>query len=109
MRTEPINVFGNLTPATRDMLDAAQVVLTSWQLETDLSLEEGVLRLTFEGVTFPGEDVCDALLPLLAVDTTGKIDIIDREDWTLTRHLFRRGTYQTFVVDLNHVLDYSGH
>lgn len=109
MRTDPVNVFGHLTPASPAMLEAARAVLTSWQLEAELSLEGDVLRLAFEGVYFPGEELRDALQPELQRECGGKIDVIDRESWTLTRHLCTNGTWHTFTVGLNHVLDYSGH
>lgn len=91
------------------MLQAVGDVLRSWSLAAELSLQDDVLRVDFEGVFFPGEEVRDALLPHLPADAGGKIDVIDREAWTLTRHLFSNGGCNTFAVGLNHVLDYSGH
>ena len=45
-------------------------------------------RISFEGVFFPLDDVLDALRPLLCAESSGKIDLIDMEAWTLTRAAF---------------------
>ena len=47
--------------------------------------------------------------PFLKPESAGKIDLIDMEQWTLTRTTFAGTAMTTKTVGLNHVLDYSGH
>ena len=51
----------------------------------------------------------DALRPLLCAESSGKIDLIDMEAWTLTRATFSGTEITAKTVGLNHVLAYSGH
>ena len=39
----------------------------------------------------------------------GKLDVLDLENWRLTRHLFDQGRIRSSSAPLNNVLDYSGH
>ena len=55
------------------------------------------------------ENVLDALRPLLCAESSGKIDLIDMEAWTLTRAAFSGTEITVKTVGLNHVLAYSGH
>ena len=68
-----------------------------------------IFRISFEGVFFPLDDVLDALRPLLCAESSGKIDLIDMEAWTLTRAAFSGTEITVKTVGLNHVLAYSGH
>ena len=70
-----------------------------------LFLEDGVLRISWEGVYFPLEEILGAL----SSNTEGKLDYLDLEDWTLTRCVPRNGGFHCSKRSLNHVLDYSGH
>ena len=63
----------------------------------------------FEGVFFPEEDVVNAIRPFLQPASTGKLDVISIEDWTLTRYTFDGGRLCRGQRDLNQVLEYSGH
>ncbi|MEI3478163.1 MAG: hypothetical protein V8Q84_02610 [Bilophila sp.] len=51
----------------------------------------------------------EAVRPFLKPESAGKIDLIDMEQWTLTRTTFAGTAMTTKTVGLNHVLDYSGH
>ena len=61
------------------------------------------------GRLLPLDDVLDALRPLLCAESSGKIDLIDMEAWTLTRAAFSGTEITVKTVGLNHVLAYSGH
>ena len=39
----------------------------------------------------------------------GKLDVLDLENWRMTRHAFRDGVLHSSAAPLNNVLDYSGH
>ena len=81
-----------------------------------LFLEGGILRITWEGIYFPLDEVLQALCACLPPDAEGKLDYLDLEAWALTRHTLlagiKAGQYGRFGVatrSLNHVLAYSGH
>ena len=109
MRQEPCKTHGHLFPADGRVLDAVNAVLTDWNIPECTELEGDIFRISFEGVFFPLDDVLDALRPLLCAESSGKIDLIDMENWTLTRAAFSGAEITTKTVGLNHVLAYSGH
>lgn len=74
-----------------------------------LFLEGNMLRIAWEGVYFPLEEVLRALADTLAHNAEGKLDYLDLEDWTLTRYLPRAGGFHASTRGLNQVLEYSGH
>lgn len=106
MRQEPCKVHGYLTPADEAVRATVDAVLIDWSLPPCTDLEGEILRLDFEGVFFPLDDV---LAGLANLSLSGKIDVIDMEAWTLTRALFTDGAVRVSTVGLNHVLAYSGH
>ena len=72
-------------------------------------LEGDTLRISWEGLYFPLEDVLSALAATLGSGSEGKLDYIDLEEWTLTRYVPGTNGFQASKRDLNQVLDYSGH
>ena len=66
-------------------------------------------RVSFEGVYFPVDEVLAALARHLRPEHQGKLDVLDLENWRLTRHLFDQGRIRSSSAPLNNVLDYSGH
>lgn len=76
--------------------------------EAVLLLAGNLLRLTACGVTFPLDEVLDALPPLLTPASAGRLDVIDHEAWTLTRCTIQGRTVTRSTADLNQVLDHSG-
>lgn len=77
---------------------------TSWAF-----LEGDTLRISWEGLYFPLEDVLSALAATLGSGSAGKLDYLDLEEWTLTRYVPGTNGFQASKRDLNQVLDYSGH
>lgn len=81
-----------------------------------LFLEGDILRIAWEGVYFPLDEVLQALNNCLPPDAEGKLDYLDLEAWTLTRHALLQnreaGLRNRFTIttrSLNHILAYSGH
>ena len=109
MRQEPVKAYGSLTPAGEEARSALENACTDWGAAAEIELTGDLLRFSFEGVFFPGDDVAEALSPFLSKVSTGRIDVLDMEAWTLTRYLVADGKIVRSVRDLNHVLDYSGH
>lgn len=109
MRQEPCKAFGHLFPADAALFDAVEAALSGWNMPDCAELAGDLLRIDFEGVFFPLDDVLEAVRPFLKPESAGKIDLIDMEQWTLTRTTFAGTDMATKTVGLNHVLDYSGH
>lgn len=72
-------------------------------------LEDTLLRISFEGIYFPVEEVLAYIRKNIEPDWTGKLDVLDLEAWTLDRHVFESGAIHHGHAPLNNVLDYSGH
>lgn len=106
-----MKVYGAFHP-TGENVDAALTTLesqvigdTPWFYRTN-----DMVNISYEGIWFPVDDALDLLSTHLAPNSTGKLDVLDLEAWTLTRHLWRGGQFHSSPArDLNSVLDYSGH
>ncbi len=72
-------------------------------------LDGDLIRVSFEGSWFPVQETLDILRAGLTPASHGKLDVLDLDDWTLTRHTFAGETVHASSAPLNHVLDYSGH
>ncbi|WP_156908090.1 hypothetical protein [Desulfovibrio cuneatus] len=71
-------------------------------------VEGDTLRISFEGVYFPVEDVVEALEANLPPACTGKLDVLLLDDWELHRYVWQGGAFVVGKRSLNHVLSYSG-
>ena len=74
-----------------------------------LFLEHDLLRISFEGLYFPEDDVLKALDTSLPTDACGKMDVLDLETWELRRYTRHDGKFSLVNRDLNHVLGYAEH
>ena len=107
-----LKVYGNLYPADGADLEAlARASASCVRDGTDevVTLEGDLLRISFEGLFFPEEEVLAALAARLRPEQRGKLDVLDLEAWRLTRHLFADGRITSRAAPLNNVLDFSGH
>lgn len=77
--------------------------------EEAVTLEGDLLRISFEGLYFPVEETLAAVAARLRPDQTGKLDVLDLENWRLERHVFADGRISSGAAPLNNVLDFSGH
>ena len=76
--------------------------------ETWLFHEHDLLRISFEGIYFPEDEVIASLEACLPACARGKVDVLDMEDWELRRYTREGGTFRLSRRGLNHVLEYSG-
>lgn len=77
-----------------------------------LFLEDGLLRISWEGMYFPLDEVVAALEHSLGAAAEGKLDYLDLDAWTLTRYVADgsgAGRFVSTTRSLNQVLEYSGH
>ncbi|MDE7371665.1 MAG: hypothetical protein K2N07_08010 [Desulfovibrio sp.] len=106
-----LKVYGNLFPADEADREAlAQACAGRVPADGEAVLREGdLVRISFEGLYFPVEDVLEAIAARLKPGQQGKLDVLDLEAWRLTRHLFAEGRITSRTAPLNNVLDFSGH
>lgn len=106
-----LKVYGNISPVSAAMAAklkciCAGAIGTNGEI---VSWEAGLARITFEGIYFPVEEILALLKNNLQAGQSGKLDVLDLENWTLTRHRFEEGRVISRSVPLNDVLAYSGH
>ena len=71
--------------------------------------EDGPLVLvSFEGLYFPVEEAAGCIKRHLTRETTGKMDVLDLENWTITRFTLQGGFMQERSGSLNNALDFNG-
>ncbi len=106
-----VKVYGAFSPAPAecDPRVGAAGAGAVGQSEPWLFREGDQLRISFEGVWFPWEDVLEALGRCLGPEARGKLDVLDLDAWTLARHTLDERGFHSAVRPLNQVLDYSGH
>lgn len=113
MSKVPVKVYAAVSPAAEPCLTAVlRAGNTGFGHEEDepwAELDGDLLRISFEGLYFPLEDVLSALDEYLPPDARGKLDYLDMEAWTLTRYTWGDGPRGVATRSLNQVLEYSGH
>lgn len=109
-----LKVYGSLYPAN-EADRAALALACAGRLPCDSEGEEAVvlegdlLRISFEGLCFPVDEMLAALAARLRPEQQGKLDVLDLEAWRLERHSFLNGRITRSAAPLNNVLDFSGH
>lgn len=107
-----VKVYGAFYPADPSCHEA--VALSGKNVvpngEPWLFFEGDMVRFAFEGLYFPLDEVLAALRSALPEHAAGKLDYLDLEAWTITRHVLVPGRSFTVATrGLNDVLDHSGH
>ncbi len=108
MKQELVKIYGNVHPAGPELFGAVRAVLEAWHLGDCVELDGDLLRLAHEGVFFPTEDVLETLGPFLSCSSSGRLDVLDLEAWTLTRYRFEGRRTLPSIRSLNDILAYSG-
>lgn len=108
-----IKVYGNIWPADKDFYDSiVRISRDSIPTGNDPPIVEfsgDLIKISFEGIYFPTEEILNFMQKNINPMQKGKLDILDLEDWTLTRYTFINGKISINSAPLNNVLDYSGH
>lgn len=105
-----IKVYGHLWPADAALKEALAPVAAAAVPCPEypvLELEGDLLRIAFEGIYFPLDEILQAVAIRLTPQCRGKLDYLDLEAWTLTRHTFRGTNVDSGGAPLNNVLEYS--
>jgi hypothetical protein len=110
MRNMACKVYAALSPADGRCRDAVRVAAADAMGcdEPWLFLEGDLLRISFEGQYFPVDEVLRAFVTALPEMAQGRLDYLDLDAWTLTRHEFSAGRFTSASRSLNQVLEYSG-
>lgn len=109
-----LKVYGHIYPADSHLESALREALVSAiadEISRDLPLLERVgdmLRLSFEGLYFPEEEVVEAITCHLQPKQQGKLDVLDLDAWRMRRYFIEKGAITSRSASLNNVLDYSG-
>ena len=106
-----IKVYAAFTPVTASMAEELASLGAQAITEEDAPwtwVEGDTLRISFEGVYFPVEDVVEALEANLPPACNGKLDVLLLDDWELHRYVWQGGAFVLGKRSLNHVLSYSG-
>ena len=106
-----IKVYAGLHPADAACAEAVrQAGSAALHDSGDVWLfhEGDVLRISFEGLYFPEDEVLAALEACLPAHAQGKMDVLDMEGWELRRYAREGGSFRLSRRGLNHVLEYAG-
>lgn len=112
--TQPLllKIYGSLWPTQNALLkDLSAIASTAipGSGEPCITLTGDLLKIAFEGVYFPLDEVLIAIEKQLNTQQEGKLDKLDLELWQLTRYIFKNGEIKKSSAPLNNVLAYSGH
>lgn len=111
-----LKVYGNVYPFSKSFIPGLESICSNCQPLPDKFSEEmpiiyyanELLRISFEGIYFPIEEIVEYLKSALTSNQNGKIDYLDLENWSLTRYLIENGMIDKSSTSLNNVMDYSG-
>ena len=105
-----VKVYAGLHPADAACADSVRRAGTAalhGNGDAWLFHERDLLRISFEGLYFPEDEVIAALDAYLPAQAQGKLDVLDLEDWELRRYAREDGSFRMVRRDLNQVLEYS--
>ena len=105
-----VKVYAGLHPTDAACVDAvrragAEALHDSG--EDWLVHDRDLLRISFEGLYFPEDEVIAALDACLPMQAQGKLDVIDMEGWELRRYMREDGAFRLLRRDLDQILEYS--
>lgn len=108
-----LKVYASISGARQGLADelkeAVQDAVHADGSPAETVAEDGPLVLVaFEGLWFPVEEAAACIKRHLARGTTGKMDVLDLENWTITRFTFQGGFMQERSGSLNNALDFNG-
>ncbi len=106
-----IKVYAAFSPVDEKGAKAVEAACSSalaGEGELSCSSLGDLLRVSFEGVYFPVDEVAEVLEGLCARGAVGKMDVLDLEEWRLTRYQGAGGRQVKRSAPLTNVLDFSG-
>ncbi len=89
MRPILVKSYGNIYPVPYECFLEVEEALLAWHIEDAVFYEKDMVRISFEGDYFPCDEVGEIFKKYHNKDTQGKLDCMDLEAWTLTRHSYQ--------------------
>ncbi len=109
MRHILVKVYGSvhpLAPEDRDsLLKRLEILLDDEAVDFDGDM----VRMSYEGMYFPIDEVLEIVQEYLHAGSQGRIDYIDMDGWRLHRHMIEGTTITEKSNNLNNILDFAGH
>lgn len=109
-----VKVYGHIYPVTDKLFYAVHEVCRAGCMPAEddappiVERSGDMVRISYEGMFFPLDAMLEILVPLLQAPMQGKLDYIDLEAWTLTRHSINGTHLHVTSAPLNNVMDYAG-
>lgn len=105
-----VKVYGGLKPVSVLLRKNLRHILeTACPAENaNLSYNGDMCVISFEGIYFPLEEILAEVCQNADDDTSGRLDVLDIENWKLCRHEINGREIHARDNCLNNVLDYSG-
>ncbi len=104
-----IKVYGHVWPCTSNLMTELMPLMPFTDQDIDiLSFDKDMLRISYEGMYFPLDEVLQIITQFLVEESQGKIDYIDLEEWSLKRHQIQGKQIILKKGNLNQALDFSG-
>ena len=108
-----LKVYASISGVAQGLADelreAVQDAVHADESPAETVTQDGPLVLvSFEGLYFPVEEAAACIKRHLTKETTGKMDVLDLENWTITRFTLQGGFMQERSGSLNNALDFNG-
>ena len=108
-----IKIYAHFAPVTDDVVRELEDCVSSAICAEDftgpiVSTLGDMVRLSFEGIYFPEEEVADIVRRAVEDGASGKMDVLDLENWHMTRYEGKDHVLHKSGAPLNNVLDFSG-
>lgn len=104
-----IKIYAGLHPAGAAAASALRAGSGAVGGEPWLFQEGDLLRIAFEGLYFPEDELLETLERALPREARGRVDVLDLDAWELRRYERKNGRFTLLRRPLNHVLEYAGH
>lgn len=102
-----VKVYGSIHPAGIELAKRLEIILGD---DDDVVEVDGdMVRISYEGVYFPIDEVLEIIQEYLTDESSGRIDYINMDGWRLHRHMIEGTSINEKSNCLNNVLAYSGH
>jgi len=107
-----LKVYANVIQPGKGLAEALRP-LCGEAISTDdgdntVTERDGMVLLSFEGIYFPWEDAAEIIGAHITPASSGKMDVLDMENWRITRFFIKDGTMTHRSGSLNNALDYNG-
>lgn len=105
-----LKVYGHIWPAPSGLApELCRIGRACLPGSEPVSQAGDLVNISFEGLYFPVDDFVAAIRSSTCGREQGKLDVLDLENWQLTRWLIENGALSEHRAPLNNVLAWSGH